>query len=213
MFTTIRSAGAVLLLLVTLTACSANAAGPSGVASLESEAPGVDGSAQPSASLDPETAQLEFAKCMREHGIDVPDPETNGGGGAVRIGGRGENREEFEEAMEECGEFLEQAGNFRGEMDPEMLDRMVEFAGCMREHGIDMPDPQTNGGIMIQRNDSGSTNSTNGIDPDSPEFQAAEEACRPILGDDFGPRTEQRSDDGGPDDGPSVETAPEPAQP
>jgi hypothetical protein len=88
-------------------------------------------------------------------------------------------------------------------MDPEILDRMVEFAGCMREHGIDMPDPQADGGIMIQRNDNGTvTNGDNQIDPSSPEFQAAEEACRPILGD-FGP-------DG---DGPRLQTGPEPAKP
>jgi hypothetical protein len=213
MFTPLRSAAAVLLLLSALAACSANAAGPSGVASLESDAPTADESAEPSASLDPEAAQLAFAQCMRDHGIDMPDPETNGGGGggAVRIGGRGENREEFEAAMEECSKFLEQAGNFRGEPDPEMLDKMVEFAGCMREHGIDMPDPNADGGIMIQRNANGDTTNGSGadIDPESPEFQAAEEACRPILGDDFGPRTDEGS--GG--NGPSVQSGSEPAQP
>jgi hypothetical protein len=213
MLTPIRSSAAVLLLVFTLAACSANAAGPSGVASIESDAPAADGSAEPSASLDPEDAQLAFAECMREHGIDVPDPETSGGGGGgtVRVGGRGDNREEFQAAMEACEEFLEAAGNFRREMDPEMLDKMVEFAGCMREHGIDMPDPNADGGIMIQRNDDGNVSSSAGdIDPESPEFQAAEEACRPILGDDFGPRNDSGP---GSDSGPSVETAPEPAQP
>ena len=194
MFATIRLAVAVLLLLSALAACSANAAGPSGVASLETDSPAANDSAAPSASLDPEAAQLAFAECMRDHGIDMPDPEpvdggAGGGSGSVKIGGRGENRDEFQAAMEECGEFLEQAGSFRGEPDPEMLDKMLEFAGCMREHGIDMPDPNPDGGITIERNDDGtSMDGTNGIDPESAEFQAAEEACRPILGDDFGPK-------------------------
>lgn len=212
MFTTIRSAAAVLLLLSTLAACSASAAPPDGVASLASDSPTAEGSAAPSASLDPEAAQLEFAKCMREHGINMPDPETAGGpgGGSVTIGGRDENRDEFQAAMEACDRFLEQAGNFRSEMDPVMLDKMVKFASCMREHGIDMPDPQADGGITILRNDDGNVSGSAGeIDPSSPEFQAAEEACRPILGDDFGPRTDSGS--GG--DGPSVQTAPEPAKP
>jgi hypothetical protein len=210
MITTIRSAAAVMLLLFALAACSASAAGPSGVASLESEAP-ANASAEPSASLSPEDAQLAFAECMRDHGIDMPDPETTGGGGggAVRIGGRGENPEEFQAAMEECNEFLEAAGNFRGEPDPEQFDKMLEFAQCMRENGIDMPDPQQGGGIRIQRNDDGNvTNGEGVIDPESPEFQAAEEACRPILGDDFGPRVQSGS---GSDSGPTNDSAPEPA--
>ena len=214
MLTTIRMAAAVLLLLLTMAACSANAAAPDGVATLESAAPGAESSAEPSASLDPEAAQLAFAECMRDHGIDMPDPETSGGagGGAVRIGGGGEDRDEFQAAMEDCDHFLEQAGAFRGEMDPEMLDRMVEFAQCMREHGIDMPDPNADGGIMIQRNDNGSATNGNGvnIDPESEEFQAAQEACRPILGDDFGPRTDSRGPGG---TGPSVQAAPDEAQP
>jgi hypothetical protein len=214
MLTTIRSAAAVLLLLMTMAACSANAAGPDGVATLETAAPGAESSAAPSASLDPEAAQLAFAECMREHGIDMPDPETSGGGGggAVRIGGGGEDRDEFQAAMEDCDHFLEQAGAFRGEMDPEMLDRLVEFAQCMREHGIDMPDPNADGGIMIQRNDSGSVTDGNGanIDPESDEFQAAQDACQPILGEDFGPRTNSSGPGGG---GPSVQSAPDEARP
>jgi len=216
MLTTIRSAAAVLLVLASLAACSATGAAPDSVASLESDAPGANASAAPSASLDPEAAQLAFAECMRDQGIDMPDPETSGGagGGAVRIGGDGEDRDEFQAAMEECNHFLEQAGAFRGEMDPEMLDKMVEFAGCMREHGIDMPDPQADGGIMVYRNDDGNVTNGNGanIDPESEEFQAAEEACRPILGDDFGPRTDSGPGPAG-GDGPSVQTAPEPAKP
>src|SRR5207253_2334340 len=37
----------------------------------------------------PEGAMLAFARCMREHGIDMPDPDTSGGGGMVNIGGDG----------------------------------------------------------------------------------------------------------------------------
>jgi hypothetical protein len=46
----------------------------------------------------------------------------------------------------------------------------------MREHGIDMPDPQfdNNGGSMRIGPDSG-------IDPTSSEFQAAEKACQSLL--------------------------------
>jgi hypothetical protein len=81
----------------------------------------------------------------------------------------------------------------------------------MREHGIDMPDPNTDGGITIQRSDDGKvTNGDSGFDPSSPEFQEAQEACQPILGDDVGPRT-QTGPGGG--TGPGVNIAPEPGKP
>jgi hypothetical protein len=214
MMATIRTAAAGLLLLAALAACSANAGGPSGVATLESAAPDAEASAEPSASLDPEAARLAFSECMRDHGIDMPDPETAagpGGAGTFAFGGEGRDGGELQEALEACDEFLQQAVNIRGEIDPEQLDRLVEFAGCMREHGIDMPDPNTDGGMIIQRSDEGRiTNGDSGIDPSSPEFQEAREACQPILGDDFGPRT-QTGPGGG--TGPSVDIAPEPAKP
>jgi hypothetical protein len=49
---------------------------------------------------------------------------------------------------------------------------MLDFAQCMREHGIDMPDPQfdENGGILQKGPN---------IDPDRAKFKKAEEACRP----------------------------------
>jgi hypothetical protein len=94
------------------------------------------------------------------------------------------------------------------------MDRMLDFAACMREHGIPMPDPNTDGGIMIQRNDNGTvTNGDDVLDPSSPEFQEAQEACQPILGDDLpggGPSVQSGS---GNDSGGRVEIAPEPAKP
>jgi hypothetical protein len=218
MFRSLRLAAAGVLLLTALAACSASAAGPDGVATLASAAP--DGaSAAPSASLAPEDAMLAFAECMRDEGIDMPDPETNGGpgsgGGRIAFGGgAGGDQEKFQAAMEACDEFLQQARGARGEMDPEQLDRMLEFAGCMRDHGIPMPDPNTDGGIRIQRNDDGTINNGDDVlDPESPAFQAAQEACQPILGDDLpggGPSTQSGTGD---DSGGSVDIAPEPARP
>lgn len=211
MFTILRSLVVTLGVALVLTACSANAAAPSGVATLESANPASEASAEPSASLDPEAAALAFAECMREHGIDMPDPEVNGEGGVgIAVGGEPGNEEEMQAAMEACEHFLEDAAGERRELDPEMLDRMVDFAACMREHGIDMPDPQVDGGRVTIRGNSSSDDDGEGpqtrgdffgADPESPEFQEAEEACRPVLGE-FAP-----------EGGPRVQTAPEPAKP
>jgi hypothetical protein len=42
----------------------------------------------------------------------------------------------------------------------------LAFARCMRQHGINMPDPQPDGRV-----------DTSGVNPDDPKFKAAERAC------------------------------------
>ena len=145
-----------------------------------------DQAAGASPSADPEEALVEWAECMREHGVDVPDPEINedggieigigapGGGGAVRDA---VEPEEFEEANRECQDLLPEGGP-GGEIDPEqeaeMRDRLLEWAQCMRDHGIDIADPEfeggPGGGSLIRIGE-------RGMDPNDPEFRAAEEAC------------------------------------
>jgi hypothetical protein len=47
----------------------------------------------------------------------------------------------------------------------------------MRDEGIDMPDPDfSGGGGLFRMGGPGS-----GIDPDDPDFRAAQETCQPIL--------------------------------
>jgi hypothetical protein len=214
MFTPLRSAAAGLLVLTVLAAC-AGSADPNGVASLQTQGTGADASASPSASLSPEDAQLAFAQCMREHGVDMPDPQPGGGPQGVAIGDDGGKLTptEMQAAMDACDQYLQAAGSFKKDIDPAQLDRMIAFAGCMRDHGIDMPDPNVdgNGGMVFRSDGSGTAGSGpsttkdkffNGTDPDSPEFKAAEEACRSLLGPDAGP-----------DGGPSVQVGGGPSKP
>lgn len=51
----------------------------------------------------------------------------------------------------------------------------LKFSECMRSHGVaNFPDPTSSGGIEI--------NSNSGINPGSPEFQAAQKVCQKYLG-------------------------------
>jgi hypothetical protein len=194
----IAALGAVIL--VTVAACGG--AAPSGVATLQTDAPGAALSGSPAPSMDPDTAQLEFARCMREHGVDMPDPGP--ANGPIAVGGTGADIEKIQEAQEACAHFLEGAFGKPAEVDPETLDKLVEFASCMRDHGVDFPDPvaQSGGGVSIQVGGPGE----GGIDPGSDTFQEAQEACQPVLGTDgpvfgFGP-------EGGSGSGPGVVTGP-----
>jgi hypothetical protein len=185
MFTTIRGLLLALFVVALVAACTATAAGP-GVATLESQAPGAVASASP--SLSPEDALLAYAECMREHGIDMPDPTyEEGEDGSVSIGigggpGTGSeiDKEEFVAAETACRHFMTgvmPAG--RGEMSPEDEEKLLAFARCMREHGIDMPDPNANGGMIFEAGPGEGGKA--GIDPTDPEFQAAQEACGDLL--------------------------------
>jgi len=126
------------------------------------------------AKLSEEERRLKFAECMRGEGIDMPDPQTEGGRGErVRIrAGEGMEPEKVEAAMKVCKEFAPNGGE-PIKLNPEQLEQMRKFSKCMRENGVpEFPDPQAEGGIRI-RAGQGSD-----LDPESDEFQAAEEKCR-----------------------------------
>ena len=105
------------------------------------------------ASDDPQQTALDWAACMRKNGIDVPDPEV-GSDGRIRIGpgaGRGADdidRETFQAAQKECGSPIGAGGGpqLSAAEREEMQATMLEFAACMRENGVDMPDPDFSGG-------------------------------------------------------------------
>ena len=179
-------ASAVLALALLAAACGGSSGAESeGVASAGGAGAGdkVDDSA---ARKDPQQAGLDFARCMREHGVDMPDPKA-GEGGMVMIGpgpgGDGPSAGQrppagFEEAHKACAHLLaDLVQDGAAAPDPEEQDRALKFARCMREHGVDMPDPDFSGGhgfsIRIGED---------GMDPASETFKAAQKACGGLFG-------------------------------
>ena len=194
----------VLLLAVTLAACGSGSGEDDGVATLaQGESGAADGNEE--VPTDPAERALAFAECMRENGVpDFPDPELNADGnpefklerrsdsGAAgsdqALDGDASPKPDvmepdgaMQQAMEACADLSP-----RGEMSPEdqaaMQDAMLEFAQCMRDHGVDMPDPDFSGDGAVIMQGPGS------INPDDPKFQEAQEACEGILGDLRPPR-------------------------
>ncbi|MFI9574036.1 hypothetical protein ACIG5D_21605 [Microbispora rosea] len=153
----LRALGPALRLILGLTvglalalAGCGTAPADDGIASAGGATPGGGATAGPSASApaDRQEAQLKFAQCMREHGVDMPDP---GPDGRVRIIGKKGDEASMQKAMQACQHFMKDAvGDKLGGDDPEVRDRMVKFAQCMREHGIDMPDPAPGQGIQVK---------------------------------------------------------------
>jgi hypothetical protein len=162
-------------LALALAACGGSPEGDR-VASLSGDnATGTTAGAAKTPSKDPQQAALDFARCMREHGIDMPDPEVDEQGRIrVRVGrdgpgGARPDPKKLEAAQQACGSLMG-GGDGDRQLDPAERDAMVAFAKCMREHGIDMPDP-TGEGLMLRRD------GKDGPDPGSEKFQEAEQAC------------------------------------
>ncbi|MEW9551551.1 hypothetical protein [Nonomuraea sp. NPDC050783] len=138
----LRWAPAAAPLALALAACAGPAAPDDGVVSAAGGTGGGTGgtsaSASPSPTMDPQRAALEFARCMRQHGIDMPDPRD----GDLRITvPRGTSREKVDKAQKACGPIMESAVR-KGTPSAEDYDRMVRFARCLREHGVDVADPK-----------------------------------------------------------------------
>jgi hypothetical protein len=141
---------------------------------------------------------LKFSKCMREHGIDMPDPQRVGTGGIKLSGGKVNfNDPKMKSAQSACQKYMQIGG---GEtIDPakraKLQEAALSYARCMRGQGVDMPDPKLagNGGLTFQAGpgsgpkSNSSTGKGLGVNPDSPKFQAADKACKHFLGDREGP--------------------------
>ncbi|HUP32638.1 MAG TPA: hypothetical protein VM184_06345 [Gaiellaceae bacterium] len=185
--------GLLALLTLLLTACGGSS-NSEGVASLgpAQESGAVDGPGQASESSDPQEVLLEYTQCLRDEGFDVPDPDFNGSGpgqgrrNALEEAGIDPDDPEFQAAQQECRPILQSLQQRFGDQDRQALqEAALEWAQCMRQHGVDVPDPDFSQG----GGPGGGGGPFGGLDRDDPDFQAANEECRSAfagLGGRFG---------------------------
>ena len=103
---------------------------------------------QPAAQEDKKGDMVKFAQCMRENGIDMPDPQGEDGRLSVAIGGEDGaplDQDKMKTAHEACKQHLPNGGEFKPP-SPEEQDKMRQQAKCMRDKGYNWPDPQFEGG-------------------------------------------------------------------
>ncbi|HVF73859.1 MAG TPA: hypothetical protein VM938_02320 [Acidimicrobiales bacterium] len=176
----------IALTVLALGACGSDGGSGNDVASLGNTKQAAAGGPE----KDKEKAWLDFARCMRDHGVQMADPEVAGSGdGMVMVrpagGGTGGTATEVPDdgklkaADAACRHHIEGLGGGRTRLDdPEMQDKLVKFARCMREQGIDMPDPTSEGGRMAVE--------IKEIDRD--KMDAAHKACESVAPDKLGGR-------------------------
>ncbi len=157
-----------------------------------------DGDGDAASPEDREEAMLDFAECMRDHGVDMADPQFGGDGegGMIVLEENSADRGEVEEAQAACEPILEDAmGELQldPEQEAEMREELLEFTECMRDHGIDMPDPVfgDDGRVTMEA----TPGERVGPGAEDEAFRAASEACgregpAPVLGGGGGDESE-----------------------
>ena len=88
------------------------------------------------------TGGLNFAKCMRAHGLtNFPDPSSGGGIQLNSSSGLNPASPAFQAAQQACAGNLP-GGPFRGTASAAQKKQMLELSECMRAHGLEnFPDP------------------------------------------------------------------------
>jgi len=131
--------------------------------------------AKPSPTPDPQKAMLAWAQCMRDHGVNLPDPGA--GGGPVNITA---DPATMDAAQNACRSLLKGQDMHQPSAaeQAKMRDALLKFSACMRAHGINLPDPTFSGnGATLRAGDPTDPS----MDPSSAEFQAAQKACEKNL--------------------------------
>jgi hypothetical protein len=168
-----RTLAVPILLFALVSAAACSKPSNNGIASANGTAAAT---ASPSASNDLQSF-ANFAKCMREHGQNVPDPDPNSGKIAIGPPAGTDNRA-WKDAEQACRHFLPGGGAGEGAPDAHELEKLRAFAVCMRAHAIEMSDPLPTGNMTILGRLEHVTRTQLNNDPG---YKAALEACKDKL--------------------------------
>ena len=137
---------------------------------------------------------IAFAACMRRSGVpNFPDPGSNGHGGLMiqarqragsgpqlSVNGTTISAPAFQAANLKCSKYLPNGGKPTAAETAQARAQALAMSRCMRSHGVpNFPDPTfgtgPGGGTVVRIGGPG-------IDPSSPAFQHAQNACGSLLG-------------------------------
>lgn len=133
-------------------------------------------STPPSGAAGAEGDLTAFTHCMAEHGI----PDANTLPTAPPGGTNSPQFQTWKDAMRACESKLPAQGPEKAP-DQATLEKLREFAVCMRAHDIEMTDPLPNGNMKINGRFEHVTRAQLEADP---VYQAAMAACKDKLPDE-----------------------------
>lgn len=152
-----KLAGTVAVLGLALTACGGSSEDP-----------------KETAAAAPADKAAQYSKCMRDNGVpSFPDPVNGRLQLQIRKGSDLDPESPAWKTAEAACKHLQPEGAAGAGQDPKAQEQMLKFVKCMRESGVPkFPDSEP-GRMKITPE--------MGVDPNSPEFQAAMTKCRPLM--------------------------------
>jgi hypothetical protein len=140
------------------------------------------GCSSPSASASLEAKALNYAACMRSHGLtNFPDPTIGPNGlpnftinGSPKNSDLDPNSPQLQSAQKACKSDVPNLGQPTPAEKTVANAKALEYAECMRSNGEpEFPDPNGEGVIKI-------TNATGILESDSPQYLKAAKACQSL---------------------------------
>jgi hypothetical protein len=180
------AAAALLLLLVSLALAACGGSSTSSSTNASATAATTGTSTNAAGPLGGRFKALR--ECLQKSGITLPQRTPgqrprSGGGGSLGGGGgpqlpQGVTRTRYEAALKKCGATRGFFGAGRRLSNPSFTKALAKFAACMRQSGVNLPEPNTSG--------NGPVFNTKGLNTASAQFRSAETKCRSNLQGAFG---------------------------
>jgi len=171
----IGATAALFAAALLVTACSSSSSGPQ-VASLGGHRGGAAVSSRITTAQSDQD-MLNYARCMRAHGVNQPDPVHIPGHTGLSLV-TSATPPPSRAATAACTHFLQPIIQGKAAaMTPARIAALASYARCMRSHDIPMLDPTSTGELRL--------GTVPGISSDfgrnSPQFRGADAACRHLL--------------------------------
>jgi hypothetical protein len=123
----------------------------------------------------------DFARCLREHGVNAESISHPGGAHGLKVSPGSGGPQQFEAAEKACARYrpAPQKANLSPQEKVAREEAVRKFAKCMRTHGVKVEASTQGGGVQIQIHaHPGAEGAPN---PESPAFQTAQKDCSGLL--------------------------------
>jgi hypothetical protein len=119
---------------------------------------------------------LAFARCLREHGVPMPDPDPT-----IQWGNLNQ-LPQWDTAYPACRNLQPPSNGGNNPPSAQELEQLRVYAACMREHAVEMADPDQNGNLVTGGRFANMDRTQ--VDND-PAYKAAVTACQDKLPDNL----------------------------
>lgn len=164
-----RLAGALALFGVSSALAACGGSGHPSTGSSGAGAPASNSSGSPASKQ--ETAHLQFAQCLREHGVNISDQGLSASPNALKV-----PQSTLRAAFSACGKYQAASSGASPTQQNEGREAVVSYARCLRKAGLNVPEPTGTDIASLA-----AFRQALGEQEQSPAFQKANEACKSSL--------------------------------